>query len=390
MLRFEDFHLLRTELEFGLQFRHSGSPFLSFLVQAYQLRLQSRQATERFLAGSNLGIFRLDVAFHSRESFLRPLEGLFEDFQSEELLEHREAFRATRGPELLHLLLPDEGRVPEPIIVQADDVADRALLVRDRPLDGFPVSAYFQVGLFLRREAAGDLPPLVALVERDPDIAIRPADVGQLHALDVRPGRLAVQGESDRVEDRRLARPGPARDHRVFLRESKRRHRLLEVAHEAAHLDLLEDETFRTRRRFEAHDRGGLHVRVVSHVRVSLSSRRASTLIASRFGWAARTFSVTSSPMPTAVSTLSIGLAGSSMKDQPPSGRIERNPFGSSRSPQSIRSGAPAYTIFPPTVWCIWMWPNTTRSTASGIISGVKVKSFGTTSEGAVLAYRTP
>src|SRR6266480_6662862 len=124
MLRFEDFHLLRTELEFGLQFRHSGSPFLSFLVQAYQLRLQSRQATERFLAGSNLGIFRLDVAFHGRESFLRPLEGLFEDFQSEELLEHCEAFRATRGPELLHLLLPDEGRVPEPIIVQADDVAE--------------------------------------------------------------------------------------------------------------------------------------------------------------------------------------------------------------------------------------------------------------------------
>src|SRR5256884_118008 len=183
MLRFEDFHLLRTELEFGLPFRHSGSPFLSFLVQAYQLRLQSRQATERFLAGSNLGIFRLDVAFHGRESFLPPLEGLFEDFQSEEFLDHREAFRATRGPELLHLLLPDEGRVPEPIIVQADDVADRALLVRDRPLDGFPVSAYFQVGLFLRREAAGDLPPSVALLGRDPAMAIRPADAGHLHTL---------------------------------------------------------------------------------------------------------------------------------------------------------------------------------------------------------------
>src|SRR5881398_3630964 len=291
MLRFEDFHLLRTELELGLQFRHPGSPFLSFLVQAYQLRLQSRQATERFLAGSNLGIFRLDVAFYRGESFLRPLEGLFEDFQSEELLEHCEAFRATRGPELLHLLLPDEGRVPEPIIVQADDVADRALLVRDRPLDRFPVSADLQVRLFLRREAAGDLPPLVALVERDPDIAIRPADVGQLHALDVRPGRLAVQGERDRVEDRRLPRPGPARDHRVLLREPKRRHRLLEVPHEAAHLDLLEDEAFRTRRRLEGHDRRGLNIRVVSHVRVSLSSRRASTLIASRFGWSARTLS---------------------------------------------------------------------------------------------------
>src|SRR5207249_12105799 len=63
MLRFEDFHLLRTELELGLQFRHPGSAFLSFLVQAHQLCLQFRQATERFLAGRNLRVLRLDVAF---------------------------------------------------------------------------------------------------------------------------------------------------------------------------------------------------------------------------------------------------------------------------------------------------------------------------------------
>src|SRR5205823_2507561 len=342
MLRFEDFHLLRAELELGLQFRHPGSAFLSFLVQAHQLCLQFRQATERFLAGRNLRVLRLDLTFYRGESFLRPLEGPFKDFQPEELLEHRETLRAARGPELLHLLLSDEGRVPEAVVVEADHVPDRALLVRNRPLNCFPVSADLQVGLLLRREAAGDLPPFVALVEGDADVPVRPADVGQLHALDVRPRRLAVQGEGDRVEDRGLPRPGPARDHRVLLREPKRRDRLLEVPHEAAHLDLLEDETFRARRRFEAHDRGRLDFGVVSHVRVSLSSRRASTLIASRFGWSARTFSVTSSPMPTAVSTLSIGLAGSSTKDQSPSGRMVRNPFGSSRSPQSIRSGAPA------------------------------------------------
>src|SRR5881392_889611 len=80
MLRFEDFHLLRTELELGLQFRHPGSAFLSFLVQAHQLRLQFRQATERFLAGGNLRVLRLDLAFYRGESFLRPLEGPFEDF----------------------------------------------------------------------------------------------------------------------------------------------------------------------------------------------------------------------------------------------------------------------------------------------------------------------
>src|SRR5881392_850435 len=291
MLRFEDFHLLRTELELGLQFRHPGSAFLSFLVQAYQLRLQFRQATERFLAGGNLRVLRLDLAFYRGESFLRPLEGPFEDFQSEELLEHRETLRAARGPELLHLLLSDEGRVPKAVVVEPDHIPDRALLVRDCSLNCFPVSADLQVGLLLRREAAGDLPPFVALVEGDADIPIRPADVGQLHALDVRPRRLAVQGEGDRVEDRGLPRPGPARDHRVLLREPKRRDRLLEVPHEAAHLDLLEDEALRARGRFEAHDRGRLDFGVVSHVRVSLSSRPASTLIASRFGWSARTLS---------------------------------------------------------------------------------------------------
>src|SRR5205823_11648726 len=162
MLRFEDFHLLRAELELGLQFRHPGSAFLSFLVQAHQLCLQFRQATERFLAGRNLRVLRLDVAFYRGESVLRPLEGPFKDFQPEELLEHRETLRAARGPELLHLLLSDEGRVPKADVVEPDHIPDRALLVRDCPLNCFPVSADLQVGLLLRREAACDLPPFVA------------------------------------------------------------------------------------------------------------------------------------------------------------------------------------------------------------------------------------
>src|ERR1700704_6234588 len=152
MLRFEGFHLLRTELELRLQFRHASSAFFAFLVQASQLRLQSREATERFLAGRDLRVLRLDVALEIRKSFLRPLEGLFEDLQTEQLLEHRETLRAARGPELLHLLLPHEGAVPEAVVCQADAIADRPLLVWDRALDRLSVSGDFKVGFLLRRE----------------------------------------------------------------------------------------------------------------------------------------------------------------------------------------------------------------------------------------------
>src|SRR5207249_10376379 len=66
---------------------------------------------------------------------------------------------------------------------------------------------------------------------------------------------------------------------------------LLEVAHEPAHLDLLEDESLRTWRGLQVRDRGDLDLCLVPHERASLSTRRASTLIASRFGWSARTLS---------------------------------------------------------------------------------------------------
>src|SRR5207237_10315375 len=124
-----------------------------------------------------------------------------------DVLHDRATLRAARRSQLLHLPLSYDGRVPIAVVVEPDHIPDRALLVRDRPLNCFPVSADLQVGLLLRREAAGDLPPFVALAEGDADIPIRPADVGQLHALDVRPRRLAVPGDGDCVEDG--ARPRP-------------------------------------------------------------------------------------------------------------------------------------------------------------------------------------
>src|SRR5207244_11413400 len=93
------------------------------------------------------------------------------------------------------------------------------------------------------------------------------------------------------VQDRRFPCTRAARDHRVFLRKPERWDRLLEIPHDPAHLDLLEDESLRARRRLQIRDRGGFDLRIVPHERASLSTRRASTLIISRFGWSARTLS---------------------------------------------------------------------------------------------------
>src|SRR5437773_10105063 len=235
------------EFEFRLDIAHTVSTDLAFFVQACQLLLQTGEPTERFLAGGDLGFLRPDVGLQGRETFLRPLERLFENLQAEELLEHREALRSARGPEFLHLLLPDEGRIPEPVVVEADHVPNRAFLVRDRALDGLAVPRDLEVRFLLRRETAGDVPTLVPLLERHADISVRPTHVGEPHALDVRAGRLAVQGERDRVEDRRLPRPRAARADRIFLAKPEARARLLEAPRDPPHLDLFEDEPLRSR-----------------------------------------------------------------------------------------------------------------------------------------------
>src|SRR5207249_10637858 len=185
VLRLEVLRLLRMEFEVRLECAHAISTDLAFLVQASQLLLQTGEPTERFLAGGDLRFFRLDVGLQGRETFLRPLERLFENLQAEELLEHREALRSARGPELLHLLLPDEGRIPEPVVVEADHVPNRAFLVRDRALDGLAVPRDLEVRFLLRRDTAGDVPTLVPLLERHADISVRPTHVGELHVLAV-------------------------------------------------------------------------------------------------------------------------------------------------------------------------------------------------------------
>src|SRR2546422_933430 len=291
VLRLEILHLPGAGFEGGLELRDARSSLFALLIQTSELFLQCGEAAERFLPRGDLGILRLDVPLHGGESFLRPLQGLFEDLKPEEFLKHREPLRPARGPELLHLLLPDEGGVPESIVVETDHVADRPLLVRDRPLHRLPVTRDFEVRFLLGREAAGDVPPFVTLVERQADVSVRTTHVRELYALDIRPGRLAVQGERDGVQDRRFPRARAARDYGVFLRKPERRDRLLEVSHEPAHLDFLEDETLRTGCGLPVRDRGGLDLRIGPHARASLSTRRASTLIASLFGWSARTLS---------------------------------------------------------------------------------------------------
>src|SRR6266852_4693241 len=291
VLRLEILHFVAAGFEGGLEMRDARPARCALLVQAFQLFFESREAAECFFPRGDLGLLRLDVALDRRESFLRSFQGLFEDLETKELLEHRESLRPARRPQLLHLFLADEGRVPKSVVVEADHVADRPFLVRDRPLNRLAVPRELEVRFLLRREAAGDFPALVPLAERHADVAVWPAHVREFHALDVRPRRLAVQGKRDRVQDRRFPRTCAARDHRVFLRKPERRDRLLEIPHEPAHLNLLEDESLRARRGLQVRHRGSLDFRLVPHARASLSTRRASTLIASRFGWSARTLS---------------------------------------------------------------------------------------------------
>src|SRR5207245_2370208 len=194
VLRLEVLHLPEAGFEGGLELRDARSPLLALLVQSSQLLSQCGEATERFFPPGDLGLLCLHVCFDGRESFLRPLQGLFENLETEEFLKYREPLRPARGPEFLHLLLTDEGGIPESIVVEADHVADRPLLVRDRPLHRLAVARDLEVRFFLGREAPGDFPALVALAERHADVSVRPAHVREFHALDVRPGRLAVQG----------------------------------------------------------------------------------------------------------------------------------------------------------------------------------------------------
>src|SRR3989441_839880 len=291
VLRLEVLHLLGAGFEGGLELRHARSALFAFLVQTSQLLLQGGKPTERFFPRGYLGLLCLDVCLAGRESLLCAFQCPFEDLQTEEFLKYREPLRPARGAELLHLLLTDERGVPESIVVEADHVADRPLLVRDRPLHRLSVAGDLEVRFLLGREASGDFPPLVPLAERHADVSVRTAHVREFHALDIRPGRLAIQGERDGVQNRRFAGAGATGNDRVFLRKPERRGRRLVVSHESAHLDLLEDESLRTGRRLQARDRGRLDLRIVPHERASLSTRRASTLIASRFGWSARTLS---------------------------------------------------------------------------------------------------
>src|SRR2546425_9761004 len=77
------------------------------------------------------------------------------------------------------------------------------------------------------------------------------------------------------------------------------------------------------------------------------------------FGRPARIAAVGSSSSRMVTSTFAIARAGSSTNVHDfVSGLRARNPFGSPRSPQSIRSGAPVYTTFPQIVWWRWMWGN--------------------------------
>src|SRR2546422_2023299 len=252
VLRLEVLHLPGAGFEGGLELRDPRSALFALLVQAFQLLSQGGEATERFFPRGDLGLLGLHVGLDGRESFLRPLQGLFEDLETEEFLKHREPLRSTRGPELLHLLLTDEGGVPESVVVEADDVADRPLFVRDCPLHRLSVPGDLEVRFFLRREAPGDFPALVSLAEGHADVSVRTAHVREFHALDVRPGRLAVHGERDGVQDRRFPGAGATCDDRVFLRKPERRGRLLEGSPETPHPRLPPDANPPTGRRLPA------------------------------------------------------------------------------------------------------------------------------------------
>src|SRR2546427_1232259 len=292
VFRLEFLHVPRDGLEGRLEF---GNPFptgRAFRVEVCQLLPEHRKPGQAFLPPGDLRVLRLDVPFDGGVVLLRTLQGLLENLEPEQILEDGEPLRPARGAQLLHLFLTHEGRIPEAVVVQSDHIADRPLFVRDCALDRLAVPRHFEVRLFLRREPARDVPPFVALSKGDPDVAARPADVRELHAQDVRSSRLRVQGERDRVEDRGLARARAARDDREFLRESQRWVRLLEIPHEPAHLDLLEHESLSPRRMFDAHFGNGCDGVGGLHASASFRTRRASTLIASRLGWSARTLSM--------------------------------------------------------------------------------------------------
>ena len=291
VFRLEFLHVPRDGLEGRLELGNPRPAGGTFRVEVCQLLPEHGEPGQAFLPRGDLRVLRLDVPFHGRVVLLRPLQGLLENLEPEQFLEDGETLRPARGAELLHLFLTHKGRIPEAVVVQSDHIADRPLLVRDRALDRLAVPRHLEVRLFLCREAAGDVPPFIALSKGDPDVAARPADVRELHAQDVRPSRLRVEGERDRIEDRGLARAGAARDDREFLRESQRWVRLLEISHEPAHLDLFEHEPLAPRRMFDAHFGNGFDGVSGLHASASFRTRRASTLIASRLGWSARTLS---------------------------------------------------------------------------------------------------
>src|SRR5207245_10049907 len=109
-----------TGCEGGLAWCDATAPPFALLVQSSQLLSQCGEATSRFFPRGELGLLCLHVCFDGRESFLRPLQGLFENLETEEFLKYREPLRPARGPEFLHLLLTDEGGIPESIVVEAD------------------------------------------------------------------------------------------------------------------------------------------------------------------------------------------------------------------------------------------------------------------------------
>ena len=292
VFRLEVLHVPRDGLVGRLELGNPRPASGTIRLEVCQLLPEQREPGQAFLPRGDFRVLRLDMPFHGRVVLLRPLQGLLENLEPEQFLEDGEALRPARGAQLLHLFLTHEGRIPEAVVIQSDHIADRPLFVRDRALDRLAVPRHLEVRLFLRREPARDVPPFVALSKGDPDVAARPADVRELHAQDVRPSRLRVQGERDRVEDRGLARARAARDDREFLRESQRWVRLLEIPHEPAHLDLLEHESLSPRRMFDAHFGNGCDGVGGLHVSASFRTRRASTLIASRLGWSARTLSM--------------------------------------------------------------------------------------------------
>ena len=265
--------------------RHPGRARHPLALESFEARRQFRELRHPLRAGRDLPLLGLDLRMDLRVALLRPLLGPLERLQAEQLLEDLEAVRAPLGAEVLHLLLPDERGVREPHVVEAEDVADRPLPLRDRAADRLAVAGELEVRLLLRREPAPHVEPGVPLAERDPHVSAGPAEfVDRRVRGRVRPRRGLVQGERDRVEDRALARPGLPRDRGELLRESDWRFRLPDVPHEPAHLDLLDHEPVARDRRLGRDLAEGLDRVVHLHPRTSRSTRSPSARIASRRG----------------------------------------------------------------------------------------------------------